>query len=435
MTKILNLKDSKIVYIMLMTLVVILPFRDLLALYIHSIIKLLPDILIVTFFGLFLIVRRFKIKIDVIDVLFIIFLIIGFITTVIVRDYHFIPYIVQVRSISVIYIVYFMLKNIQLNNKYIYNLITIMKVIIYLLVGFALIELIFSKEILFPLSWKESITYMDNFIRTYSLLNNPNTFAAYLLFSLMFFHKYSTNFWEKESFPILSAILIGIIVSVSRSTWILLFIFLIVIVIGYIMRKGKKIRLIEAFKTALTNIVTVVISISIVLVLSKLYLISFSSNEKLKESGMNAGERLNELFDSEILEKSSTNGRVYSVVKGIEIFKDYPILGTGYGTYGSAASLMYGSPIYEKYDIHNRFYSDNEYIKILVETGIIGTIIFSLFIFSLYYKNRKENFKLLFLFMFLMLGIFYNVFEIKILAFYFWISMGLKVTTEEREYI
>ena len=50
---------------------------------------------------------------------------------------------------------------------------------------------------------------------------------------------------------------------------------------------------------------------------------------------------------------------------------DYPIIGTGFGTYGDSASLSYQSPIYEKYRITTEIYSDNQYIQIITQTGTL----------------------------------------------------------------
>ena len=66
------------------------------------------------------------------------------------------------------------------------------------------------------------------------------------------------------------------------------------------------------------------------------------------------------------------------------------MIGTGFGTFGSAASLMITPDIYSKYNLSSDFYSDNEYIKVVVEAGIVGTIAFGLFILSLLYEFFKS---------------------------------------------
>ena len=69
------------------------------------------------------------------------------------------------------------------------------------------------------------------------------------------------------------------------------------------------------------------------------------------------------------------DGRIYYVKKALEIFKDEPLTGYGLATFGSAATQTYSSPTYEQYNITWNFYSDNEYIQILAETGVIGLLL------------------------------------------------------------
>src|SRR5690606_12678182 len=90
-----------------------------------------------------------------------------------------------------------------------------------------------------------------------------------------------------------------------------------------------------------------------------------------------------EAFSEETIEMSSADGRVYYVKKAIEVFKDKPIIGHGFGTFGGAATQTYSSPIYDKYNISWDFYSDNQYIQIFAETGIAGTILMAVFVFCL----------------------------------------------------
>lgn len=95
--------------------------------------------------------------------------------------------------------------------------------------------------------------------------------------------------------------------------------------------------------------------------------------------------------------------RGYVFKKSLEIFKDSPLLGIGPGMYGGVISVKFNSPIYEKYNFSKYWYNfglakfhslDMFWPQILVECGIIGTLLFIYFLFFLY-KITKRHYKYL----------------------------------------
>src|SRR5690606_19291223 len=72
------------------------------------------------------------------------------------------------------------------------------------------------------------------------------------------------------------------------------------------------------------------------------------------------GDRLNQTLDDKNLERMTSNGRIFYIKKGLEIFSDYPVTGAGFGTFGGAATISYGSPIYEEYGIDLSIYFENK---------------------------------------------------------------------------
>src|SRR5690606_15644671 len=110
-------------------------------------------------------------------------------------------------------------------------------------------------------------------------------------------------------------------------------------------------------------------------------------------------------FSAKEIKSSKADGRLYRLAKGFEVFSDNPVSGTGFGTFGSAASLSYKPALYKEYNIRSTFYSDNQYIVILVETGIVGTILFLGFLLSLALSFRKDYLKLSFFGMLLIFGL------------------------------
>lgn len=93
--------------------------------------------------------------------------------------------------------------------------------------------------------------------------------------------------------------------------------------------------------------------------------------------------------------------RFYSIKKSIEIFKDYPLLGTSIGTFNGNGSLLYNKTIYNKYKFSQASLEtalesssgfESQLARQLIETGIIGVILFySIFISRAVYLFRKRK--------------------------------------------
>lgn len=76
-----------------------------------------------------------------------------------------------------------------------------------------------------------------------------------------------------------------------------------------------------------------------------------------------------------------SEGRFLVWMASFKIFSDFPIFGSGLGTFSSIL------PSYQPLDIEYRFdHAHNDYLQLLVETGIIGAIIFLLFML-LFFRN------------------------------------------------
>ena len=123
----------------------------------------------------------------------------------------------------------------------------------------------------------------------------------------------------------------------------------------------------------------------------------------------------------------------FILTKGFTIFKEHPISGTGFATYGDTATQSYISPLYKQYGIENTlFYTDNQYIQIIVETGTLGVIAFAVFLLSLLHhcwKIRKDNFFFPIISFFILglciHGFYYNIWENYLFAFFFYFLFGL----------
>src|SRR5690606_20641725 len=100
-------------------------------------------------------------------------------------------------------------------------------------------------------------------------------------------------------------------------------------------------------------------------------------------------------------------------------------------------TLSYGSPIYDHYGIRSDiyggkyFYSDNQYIQIITETGIIGVVLFAAFLLGmlyLFWKERKTpmgKFMIALWFATGFSGFYYNIWELKLYTMFYFILFGV----------
>ena len=79
------------------------------------------------------------------------------------------------------------------------------------------------------------------------------------------------------------------------------------------------------------------------------------------------------------------------------------------------------------------FYSDNDYIKIMVETGILGTLVYAGFVLSMFWSQDKNIAQLVLLFIFFFMGMFYNITELQVLCMIFYILFDFQERKIENE--
>lgn len=420
---------------LLVFLAIFVPFRELISFYTTSFIKFIPDILIWILFIMVLIKNRFKLNLKLYDYLYIIFLCVGLLSTL-VNKWSIIAYGLQFRSITTMYILFYILRNTKLTAKDFKPAIITLIVVTTLFTSIGIFEHISRKCLFYPEEWALDINYISNFTRVYSLVRNPNTFAIFIFMTMIV--AYYSEKELKYSIPKVYYILVflGIVLSASRSTMIAVVMFFLYLL--FFDFKDKK------FKNTMTMgvllLLAFVISFGLDFAQNKVNYICkanvilrksdglVNSNNPNGEEGSNNGEnsamlnRWQETISGNTLINSADNGRIFIIKTGLKIFKDYPILGTGFGTYGSAASKMITPKIYEKYNLYEGFYSDNDYIKIFVETGILGTFLYGAFILSLLYFCKDNKYKAFMFIVFLMIGMFYNVSEMQIMCLILYIS-------------
>ena len=104
---------------------------------------------------------------------------------------------------------------------------------------------------------------------------------------------------------------------------------------------------------------------------------------------VDAADRFDEIGDDKLYTKEN-NGRLFAVDLAFRIWKDYPVFGTGYGTFGTSASLTWVPDIYYDYDMLEGFYADNQFACVLVETGVVGFVL-SFFVLRSHFDYNKRQ--------------------------------------------
>lgn len=443
---------NKVLKFIIMFLILFVSFREILGLYINLYIKFVPDLIIWSMFLYLIIKRKFKVNVEKYDIYFVFFLVIGFVSTVI-NHVSIISYMLQFRSITSIYVLYFILRNINISKEILNSICKEILFISAILTVLSIVEFITNKCVLFPQKWALSIQFYSNYERVYSLLNNPNTFAMYLLMSIMLVSSFNKkNF--KVHYVLYTLYLTGILLSGSRSAFISLIILILFFVVHLL--KGKTYSQFLYFFAA---VFISIISVVLLTFINESFNVNCKCNERFiskndsvindsknntssnpnpndqdkipnkEDKNTNNGSsvsiinRWEETFSGVTQKNSAANGRIYNIKLGLEIFKDNSLIGTGFGTFGSSASRLVEPNLYKKYNISKGFYADNDYIKIIVETGILGVISFAFFALSLLNHYRKNVKQMLLLFIFFLNGMFYNITELQVLCIVLWFSI------------
>lgn len=422
---------------LLLFLAVFLPFRELIALHFGNFIKFLPDVLVWGELLIVLIKNKFKLNLKIYDYFFLGFIVMGFLSCII-NSVSILAFALQVRSIGTMYVLFYVLRNIEIEKKAYKKIVNILMIVNILIIILSFVEFFSNKTFLFPKAWAESIKYASNFERTYSLMNNPNTFGIFTFMVMFLVYFVNKDSFSKKCFSYYIISFVAIIFSASRSTILAVGIFILFLIFDALRKK--------TFYNLIWIIILIVTSIGISYTFEEIKIqIELAntcekpnggqSNDGSNENGKDIPDRvtpgniaiidrIKETTSGTTAANSKVNGRIFIIEKGLVIFKDHLLLGTGFGTYGSAASRMVTPDLYEKYNLNPGFYSDNEYIKVVVETGIIGTIIFGMFILSLFYEFFKTQsyYKIFFFTVFLFIGMFYNIFEMQVLCFILYLS-------------
>ncbi|MED0665512.1 O-antigen ligase family protein [Bacillus badius] len=344
--------------------------------------------------------------------------------------------IFQVRAFLITYLLFYIVKRLNIDKEDVQQFICITIAVALLLVCQGLIEKISLRTLFLPETWANRSLSPNNRVRIYGLINNPNILAVYLTFALIFLvHLYNkVSKGKKVLLAVLSILYAGTwLLTYSRGTWLACCIGL---VIFWLFTRYTRItvQLLATVVLGFVLVLTPVTKVANWLETSRIDIDSANqgSNQSADEGDSVAKSRIETTFEKDTIELSKSSGRLFIVNKGFEIFKDHPVAGTGFATFGDSASKSYPSPIYETYEIPPNIYSDNQYIQVIAETGVLGVIAFAVFLLGMLaslWQRRTENKKGSFLLISILLSIFflgllYNIWEDKTFASYYFIMLA-----------
>ncbi|WP_432354207.1 O-antigen ligase family protein [Sporosarcina sp. A2] len=343
--------------------------------------------------------------------------------------------IFQLRAFAITFLLLYIVKRLEITKRDMLNFMYMTVAVVVLVLIQGLVEKVSVRSQWMPELWVNRQLSPNNSSRIYGLLNNPNVLAVYLTISALltyYLRKMSKNTAVRIFLTVVLVVTAGVwILTYSRGTWIAFAI-------------GLGVYFLLTFNWKFILKIAAVIAIGFVLVaLPATYSAQWvKSNTKVGEiertgpaedEGGFAVEktRIKETFNANTFEKSLTTGRLYVVYKGFDVFKDYPLIGSGFATFGDSSAKSFGSPIYKDYDIEVDIYSDNQYIQIIAQTGIAGVLLFAVFLLGilvLFWKHRHDN-PLAIPLLSAMIGIYwcgfiYNIWEDKTFTMYFYIILA-----------
>lgn len=141
---------------------------------------------------------------------------------------------------------------------------------------------------------------------------------------------------------------------------------------------------------------------------------------------VSATDRFGEVTDDKLY-TTENNGRLFALSLAFRVWGDHPVFGTGYGTFGSSASLTWVPDLYYDYDMLEGFYADNQFACVLVETGGVGMALFLAFLLSTLWYYRCNLLKVIACVIIAWFGVFYNILEIQMGAMLLWSILSLEL--------
>ncbi|MFC0187337.1 O-antigen ligase family protein [Fictibacillus aquaticus] len=349
--------------------------------------------------------------------------------------------IFQLRAFLVAFLLYYIVKRLDITKEDVYKFLWVTVITGLIICLHGIIEKVSVRTLLLPEAWEQKRLTPTNKDRIYGLIGNPNVLSVFLsiVFLLTLVLRSLTDSIKVRWMLFVSLVLtLGVLeLTYSRGTFLALgFAFIVYLVLTRRFAIVKTVAIAGVLATVLiyypANIAAEAYGKTLMQVPYEKKPGEETPEEPQDEEDQSEAEkRLSETFNQSTLELSKKSGRLFVITKGFNVFKDHPVIGTGFATFGDSATKTFSSPIYEDYGITRNIYSDNQYIQIIAQTGAVGVIIFAAFLLGMLYfiwKKRDVNaFALPLLALLLgtfVWGLFYNIWENKTFTVYFFILLG-----------
>ena len=512
-------------FLLVLFLCLFIPFRTPLSDLTVSAVKAIPDVLILCLAGWYAVAVKFRFRFTLHDLLFLAFLAVGLVSTVLVNGNGVGLVVYQTRSIGIYYILYFIIRNFGYGQKELIRMTRALQLASVPLFLLAMVEKVFSKCYLFDTDFASGLDKV-NFGRLYSMFYNPNTYGLFLVFVILL----SLVIWyladEKTPLWLYCTLAISLYMTMSRSSMmilaaVLLFLFLLIwrgkkveirwkkmilwcacmgacaLVVTYAagvaaqvyFEKYGKYAVVDSLSNTHSNAVVRVTYVSssgeecvgygfggvtytdiectkplddygaVVFVDEKQYILTNQGGRLLEEFltlsaaeqsalldgsvvreedirqnsviqniqnsfDVTASDRFGELDDDKLY-TADNNGRLFALKLALRVWGDHPVVGTGFGTFGSSASLTWVPDIYYDYNMLAGFYADNQFACVLVETGVVGFVLFLAFLLCTLWYYRGHLLKVITCIIIGWFGVFYNILEIQMGAMLLWTILSL----------
>ncbi|MBQ9604784.1 MAG: O-antigen ligase family protein, partial [Firmicutes bacterium] len=245
--------------------------------------------------------------------------------------------------------------------------------------------------------------------RVYSILTSPNIFGSLLTLAAPI--ALGIGFGEKRKsrmffyFCVAAAMMMSLLFTFSRGAWIGFAVAFAV----YVLIKDKRLLI-----PGIIAAVLVVIAVPSV------------------------GNRITYMLSPEYIESSLRGGRLVRWITGARILSFFPTFGVGLGHFGGAVAMNHGLSTLLDGEYTETFYMDNNYLKIAVETGIVGItamlmLMYCVIINSLRTVSMQEDKRMKELTAGITAGLtgvivhncVENVFEVPLMCSVFWLFVGV----------
>jgi O-antigen ligase len=229
------------------------------------------------------------------------------------------------------------------------------------------------------LSLFDSIIKNENafFSYKFSFLHQTVYFSMYLTFAmaiLMYF-----NFFRKNLQRVFYLFMVIGLFQISNKAGYFVFVILLCVKLFQSVKSKKRI-LIGMFS---------LLGACLFIILLNPRFRSFNSNFKINKSELRATDF------KKIKNKNATrtNTRIMLWVSAIELIKENPIIGIGAG--GSHNRLYEVFAVKRQwYDKNEKYHAHNQYFQVLLDTGLLGFVPFTLLFIAFFYKGRNNVIRL-----------------------------------------